>query len=185
MKQIVTMAQIRREVYAAWQTICHNKRALHVPRTWKLSKAERERLPYTNQEFLAEIRQYGDLRQRSTWLKAAPRLIAHQWVIYGYADPVRFIAFYAYPSGVAGLVAEEFKAEMETHKDFLKLAKVGLEQLLGQDYCRRDEPGLELIYEWAENQLANGATHDPHSVGGKSLTLPLGRLQEQVLTVAV
>ena len=126
--------QLRQETYAAWELLGSSKGVyLGAPETADLSKFQAEKLPWTNQTFKNDIRkQFGDLRCRDTWERAAIQLTAHQ-MVQSYMEPYEIVGYMASANymrcHIRAHYGDRLIDAMLAFPEVLGIIKRGLEQL--------------------------------------------------------
>lgn len=131
---MLKLRQLREEAYGAWEGLCLIKGVyLGAPESIDLPEEEAEKLPWANETFKAEVRQqFGDLRCRSTWEKAAIYYTAHS-VVQSYMEPYMIVGFMASTEFMTSPVREHYGDQvielMLQFPEIVDIVKRGLEQL--------------------------------------------------------
>lgn len=133
----LTIHQLRQEAYEGWETVLMSAGAypggayMH-----ELDEtATAERLPWTNQQFKAEIRQrFGDLRRRDTWEQAAIAYEAQAMALVdGSLEPIDILKYMAIDDPYNGPIRQHYKdavlQQMLMYPDLLALIKEMLEAI--------------------------------------------------------
>lgn len=139
---MLKLKQLRHEAYSAWELLCSTKGVyLGAPESIDLPEPEASRLPWTNEMFKADIRkQYGDLRRRDTWEKAAIQFTAHQ-MVQSYMEPYEIVGYMALPNYMKCPIRQSYGDRlidaMLAFPDIVDVVRRGLEQL----YYESENPG--------------------------------------------
>ena len=140
-KERLTIHQLRREAFTAWETLLFCKGAYtgaaYVHEVD--DDAVTERYPWTNEQFTDEVRQrFGDLRRRSTWEQAAISLEAQVMALVdGSLEPIEILEYMAIEDASNGPIREHYKdavlEQMLMYPELLELIKEVLEDLYRSD----------------------------------------------------
>ncbi len=131
---MLKLKQLREETYAAWELLGSSKGTyLGAPETVGLPPHQAERLPWTNNTFKDDIRrQFGDLRCRDTWERAAIQLTAHQ-MVQSYMEPYEIVGYMASATYMRCYIRAHYGDRlidaMLAFPEVLGIIKRGLEQL--------------------------------------------------------
>lgn len=134
---------LRQEAYGAWETLCSVKGVyLGAPETIEVSEAEAERLPYTNDTFKDGVRcQFGDLRRKATWERAAIYFTAHS-MVQSYLEPYMIVGFMVSSTYMSCAVREYYGDQvielMLQFPEIVDIIKRGLEQLYYESKSQED-----------------------------------------------
>lgn len=145
---MLKLKQLRQEAYAAWELLCSSKGVyLGVLETVDLPPHQAERLPLTSKTFKDDIRQqFGDLRRRDTWERAAIQLTAHQ-MVQSYMEPYEIVGYMASASymhcPIRAHYGELLIDAMLAFPEVLDIIRRGLEQLYQEPH---QSEGLEIAH---------------------------------------
>lgn len=103
------------------------------PFSWEVPSEERDRLHYTNATFKSSIReQFGDLRRKDTWRKAAIHYTA-LCAAKSSLEPYQLVCFIALPEQISNPVRDAFGPEVIekilSYPEVAARIRAGLEQL--------------------------------------------------------
>lgn len=146
----VSIQDLRASAYGSWEIMHFERNAcIHGPFQHDTDESTAKRLPYTNSYFKSEIRkQFGDLRLRTTWEKAAIHYSALSLGTTYCLEPYQILCCALIPDYLGyDAVFERYQSEIFDRlmeiPQFIEMIKAGLEQIYREDELVKERQQIE------------------------------------------